>query len=203
MKFSIFTMPMTVTTTSPFLRGHHHYSPRNLIPRPNDGHHSSYTGCLGLSNSELSQSWSFQGQPPSCSWVHTDNGNDSGASGSSSGGSSGSGSGSSGSGNSSSEGSGGGGSGSSSGGNGYEDDDGNNKYGGDDYSNTGGGYGVGDDDSGNNGSSGEGAGNYANNDEIVVSNEDIYNGDSDYDPFDDFDIEVVRIIKDFSFIGCV
>ena len=103
-------------TTSPLLRGQHHFSPRNLVPHPNSGHHSSYYGCLGYSDSELSEAWSFSSQAPSCSWVHIYySGNDS--SGSQGGGSSGGSSSGSSSGGSSS-------SGSSSGSSGGNDDDG-------------------------------------------------------------------------------
>mmetsp|Transcript_20701 Transcript_20701/g.22162 ORF Transcript_20701/g.22162 Transcript_20701/m.22162 type:complete len:512 (+) Transcript_20701:456-1991(+) len=231
---NIFTTTDTTTKTiSPLLRGHHHYSPRILVPHPNSGHQSTYTGCLGYSDSELSQSWSFSGQAPSCSWVHIDyySGNDSdgsqsggGSSGSSGSSSSNSGrsSGSSSSGGSSessnsngsssnsngsssngsssgsnSNGSSSGGSGSgssgnggneengnSSGGGGYGDDDGNYVYNGDDGSYNEGGQSDGDDDY-----DGRTSENQADDDEIVVTNEDVYNGDSEYDPIDDFDIE--------------
>ena len=182
----------TARTTSPLLRGHHHFSPRNLIPHPNSGHHSSYYGCLGYSDSELSEAWSFSSQAPGCSWVHIDySGNDSSGSqggessgGSSSGGSSGSSSSGSSSGGSSSSGSSSGSSSASDGGNddgsdssgrsGNADDDENNNYNGGDDSYSGGGQGNGNDD------------------EVVVTNEDVYSGDSEYDPIDDFDIEVVR-----------
>lgn len=182
-------MTPTTTATSPLLRGHHYYTPRYLGPHPNSGHHSTYQGCLGYSDSELSQSWSFSGQAPSCSWVHTgDSSSSSSSGGSSSGSSGGSGSGSGGGSSGGSYGdddSGNGNGSSSSNGDGTGDDDSNS---GDDDSANGGGYGGnGDDDSGGNGAGGD-------DDEVVVSNEDVYNGDSGYDPIDDFDIEVVSVI---------
>lgn len=160
--------------TSPRLREHYQVSPRNLAPHHSSSHHSKYEGCLNYSNSELH--WKFSGQAPNCSWVH-------------SGGSSGSSS-----------------NGGSSGG-GYGDDDSNNWNGGSSYDddrgsgggqddNTddsiyGGGYGGNDDDN-SEGNDNDDDGNQGANDddEFVVSNEDVYNGNSEYDPIDDFDIEV-------------
>ena len=175
-------------TTSPLLRGHHHFSPRNLVPHPNSGHHSSYYGCLGYSDSELSEAWSFSSQAPSCSWVHIYySGNDSSGSQGGGGGSSGGSSSGSSSGGSSSSGSSSGSNGGndddggSSGRSGNVDDDGNNNYNGDDDSYSGGGQGN------------------DNDDEVVVTNEDVYSGDSEYDPIDDFDIEVVRTMMGSKF----
>ena len=197
----------TARSTTTSLRGRHHYPPnRNLILRNpsksnNDGgHQSTYKGCLGYSDSELSQSWSFSSEAPSCSWVHgnsynnNNNNNDGNGDGSSSGGSS---SGESNGDDDGSYGNGGSGDGANDGdninsnnGDSWDDDSANGGENGDDN---------GDDnvDDGNgSGGGNDDASGYqdATDDEVVVSNEDMYDGDAEYDPIDDFDIEVVRLI---------
>lgn len=161
--------------TSRLLRGHPGIDHRNLFPHPKSGHQSTYKGCLGYSDSELSDGWSFSNQAPSCSWVHSRESSST----SSNGGSSGS---------------------------GYNDDDdignGTTQVGDDgrDSNTTGddrfayvdssiddehdGGYGVDNDDKTGNQES-------CNDDEVVVTNEDTYSGDSEFDPIDDFVIGVV------------
>lgn len=142
--------------------------PHGQHPHPSGSHHSAYQGCLSYSTYELSRIWTFPGQAPDCSWTHTGNGGTGGSSG-------GAGSGSSGE---SGEGSSSGGGGNGSGGNGDSGGSGSSGGGG------GGGNGQnGVDDDGNIDSNGR--------DEVVVSNEDVSQGDTDYDPITDFDIEVV------------
>lgn len=183
-KFTIVVLTIAANTimatgrnaTSRLLRGHSGIDHQNLFPHPKSGHQSTYKGCLGYSDSELSDSWSFSSQAPRCSWVHSWKS----SSNSSVGGSSGL---------------------------GYNDNDdignGNTQWGGDDgrYSNTtgddrftyidssidddhNGAYGVDSDDKTGNQES-------YNDDEIVVTNEDTYSGDSEFDPIEDFVIRVV------------
>lgn len=159
-------------TTSPFLRGHQHDSShRELFPhrkkKSNSGQHysysSNYKGCLDYSNSDLSYSSSSSNNLPDCSWKHTSSGSSSSSGGSGSGSSSSSSS----SGGSSSSSSGGSSSSSSS-------SNGDNAYSG----------------SSNGGDDNDSYGNYDDAEYQVVSNEDMYGGDSDYNPIEDFDIQV-------------
>ena len=187
------------------LRGGHHYVPhRELhLPKPpkhsdDSSHQSTYKGCLGYSDSELSESWIFSDEAPSCSWVH------------SSGGSSGS--------NrtitttngtaiddstsninnddkSSYDGEG------DKYGGGWDDDSGDTSDNGDDDGSNRGVVNGGDDDDGNsngytNGDNNavgddDGLDNSYSDDEIIVSNEDVNGDDNQYDPIDDFDVQVV------------
>ena len=146
---------------------------------PSSGSSSSSTmewkGCLEYSDYQLSYSWKFQGDRKDCSWVHyyydddyySDDAYDNNG---------GVNVGSSGSGSSSGKG--------SDGEDGADDDDssegasGNDDNGGDDD----------DDDDGNSSSSGGG-----NDSQVVVSNEDVSGGDSEFDPLEDFDILKVSI----------
>ncbi|KAG7364132.1 hypothetical protein IV203_037334 [Nitzschia inconspicua] len=163
---------------------------RSLLHPPKNDHHSSYLGCLSYSSDELSTKWTFSGQAANCSWTHTGSNNggsdggggSNGGSGSSgnNGGSSNGDSGSSGnSGGSSNGGSGSGGSGSSNGGSGS---------GGSGSSNGGSGSGGsgGVDDGGNIDSNG--GGNNGSSGGTVVTNEDVSQGNSNYDPMTDFDV---------------
>lgn len=45
------------------------------------GGHSGYTGCLGYSDSTLSSTWIFPGNPPACSYTSNTGGGSSGSSG--------------------------------------------------------------------------------------------------------------------------
>ena len=206
----------STSTSSPYLRGRHHYPPhryashRDLLLKAhkssNTGHTSTYQGCLGYSDSELSQSWSFSSEAPSCSWVHA-NGDSSGSSTTSSSNSSGGGGSSDGGSGSGGSGNGGSGSGSSSGsGSGNDNEESGEDYndqvydssdgdGGDNDGYNGNTYDNGDANDGD--SNGEDGSEYegSTDDEVIVSNEDVYGGDTDYDPFDDFDIEVVSFIS--------
>jgi hypothetical protein len=213
---------MTSTGSASSLRqGRHHYDPPPVIPHPSSGHsQSSYQGCLAYSASELAQRWSFPGQAPSCSWVHTESNSSSGGSGGSdaSGGSPGRGTS-----NGSSGGSGTGGNGGYSGSNGGNDGGNGNENTGkeegtdpdsgvgrdesnvdevqggncpDDECDNDGGAGNSANASGeasHNGGSGSGGDGSGGNDQdgIVDSNGDAPNGDSEYDLVEDFDIESV------------
>jgi len=170
------TSSPTKVTLPPLLRGRHHYQPhRGLLkkkPKQNKGggssQQSTYQGCLGYSESELSESWIFSGDAPGCSWSHS-NGDTSN-----------------------------GGSGSNSTNDGNDNDssyDGNgDTYGGgwDDESDNGNderddGNGDGDGSDGND----DGSGNQdSTDDQVVVQNEKVYSDDEVYDPIDDFDIQV-------------
>jgi hypothetical protein len=146
---------------------------------------SDWKGCLEYSDYQLSYSWKFDGDAPSCSWVHHDYGYDSddyGSIGNGSGGGSGSG------GSSSNEG-GNGGSSSSGGSNGSSGGDGDD--GGDGNGANEGEGGDGDDNGNNNdgegGGDGDGDNKNGDGSDVVVSNEDV-SGGSGYDPLEDFDI---------------
>jgi len=172
--------------TSPLLRGrtllHPHKSSSSSSSSSTSS--SSYKGCLGYSNSELSRlSWNLQGyqrtgtnSKPSCSWLH------SGSSSISQGDS-------------------------SSGESDYDDDNdsGNNindnfqddecnddanedNYGQQDESANDGNGGNGDDDGSN-----QVYGNAIDDEEVIVSNEDVSHGNSNYDPMEDFNIQLVRV----------
>jgi hypothetical protein len=159
---------------------------RGLLPHPSKGHASSYQGCLSYSSYELSTKWTFAGQAPDCSWIHTGNGNggSSGNSNGGGGGGSGTGAGNQGSGSS---GNGGSSAGNNDGSNGNGDNSESNGNGADDSQ-------TGDDDS--NGGDGGGSNNgNQQDDEVVVSNEDVSEGDSTYDPVTDFDIAVVSFYE--------
>ena len=187
---------------SPYLlRGRHHYTPdRELhLPKPpkhsDDSSQTTYKGCLGYSDSELSESWIFSDEAPSCSWVHS-NGDSSGSNrtitttngtatdDSTSDGNN--------DGKSSYDGEG------DKYGGGWDDDSGNLSDNGDDDGKE---VNGGDDDDGyskgyNNGDNNadgddNGLESSYSDDEIIVSNEDVNGGDSQYDPIDDFDIQVV------------
>jgi hypothetical protein len=58
---------------SPLLRGlkNDREIPSQLPAHPGSSHHSTYQGCLSYSSFELSKRWTFRGQPPDCSWIHT------------------------------------------------------------------------------------------------------------------------------------
>ena len=122
---------------------------------------------------------------------NSDNDNDNDGDGSSSGGSSGSSGSSSGGSNGDDDGSYGNG-GSGDGANNCDNINSNNGDSWDDDSANGGDNGG---DNGNGGGDDDASGYQdAADDEVVVSNEDVYDGDAEYDPIDDFDIEVVRCL---------
>ena len=181
----------SATTLPPLLRGRHHYPPHRglqLRKKPktdsSGSQESTYQGCLGYSESELSQSWIFSGDAPSCSWAHSTGGSNSNS----------------------------GGSGSGSGSNSTRDCDNESSYDGEsdkygggwdddssDGSNNANDNNVNDDDGGNGDDDGSDGNDYASgnqastDDQSVVTNEEAYTEDGQYDPIDDFDIEVVSL----------
>eukprot|EP00536_Pseudo-nitzschia_multiseries_P015909 jgi/Psemu1/247185/estExt_Genewise1.C_9800001 len=174
------SMTNTSQVLSPHLRGYFQFPSRYLRPHHRSGHHSTYQGCLAYSDSELN--WHFPGQAPSCSWVHSGDSSGSSSSGGSSGGSS--------------TGSNGGGYGDDdSNGNGYWTNNDDIEYSGEqDYDsvveNGNSGNGDGNSDGNSSGGDDDSQITYTDDDEVVVSNEDVSSGNSEYDPMDDFDIEM-------------
>ncbi|VEU33381.1 unnamed protein product [Pseudo-nitzschia multistriata] len=64
------TVELAHNASVPPLRQEYHIAARHLhLPVKSGGHHSSYKGCLGYSDSELV--WIFPGQAPNCSWLHS------------------------------------------------------------------------------------------------------------------------------------
>ncbi len=192
----------SASDNSPYLlRGKHHYPPHRELHLPKPKKHSdsssqqsTYKGCLGYSDSELSESWIFSDEAPSCSWLHssgassgsnrtttTTNGttnDDPSSEGNNDGKSSYDGEG-------------------DKYGGGWDDDDdgfrnGSSNSNGDDGGGDRDANNGGDDDNDNNDDGdGDGVENGYSDDEIIVSNEDVNGDDSQYDPIEDFDIQVV------------